>query len=188
MPIVLIKASDSTVSSKRQWKRGYVVDVVADGYIFGNREVYPYFYHIHVSGITLQAARDLVEEWNHKVTIDSISHDPTTMLRRIKVTSRRTSQSGKHNFKSNDVTTWVTEWGGTVVDSGPKDFTFDIVQDPAYTHEFDDMIHTFMSNQVQQRARFYVPTVAMNYIESQGGVIYVTYEELAPYLEDGLST
>ena len=188
MPIVLIKASDSNGSGKRQWKKGYVVDVVADDHIFGDREVYPYFYHIHVSGITLQEARDLVEEWNHKVTIDSLSHDPTTMLRRIEITSKRTSQSGKHNFKSVDVNTWVTAWGGTVIDSGPKSFIFEIVQNPTYTREFDDMIHTFMSDQVYQRARFYVPNVAMNYIENQGGVIFVTYDEIAPYIEDGLST
>lgn len=164
------------------------MDVVSDDHVFGGREVPPYFYHVHISGVSLEDLKALVEEWNHKVTINTLSHDPTTWDRRIEVISRRVSQSGKHNFKTNDVNTWVVGWGGVVVDSGPKSFTFDVVQDPAYSREFDQMIHDFMTNQVYQRARFYVPNVVMNNIESQGGVVYVEYADIAPYIEDGLAT
>ena len=176
MAEILIKAVDSSVpDSVDKWYAARPVVAMPDGHGWGSKEGLPEFYLIKVPGVSVDDVKAYLEEWNHVPTIDVVGSDLVVDGFRIRINSNRVSASGKHKLTLAQVESYITGWGGVVVNVANESVTFDVtIYDALASPSFwglDDMTgFTFVETSYTQGAGSHtIQVLASPYTNKQMG-------------------
>lgn len=123
----LVLTQDSPVpDSAGKWYAARIVTVQEDGHQWGGKEGPPKFGIIKVPGVTKADAEHYLETWRHDTTVNIISSDQVSDTYRIRITSERVSVSGNGALVRDQIETFFTEWGASIVGFTNNSVTFDI--------------------------------------------------------------
>jgi len=135
---LLVKAQDSTAAeSAGKWRAGRIVAVMPDGHEWGDKEGLPDFYLIKVPGVTVDAAKAYLAEWNHDPAFELTASQVSTDSYRYKMTSSAVAAGGKGTITLSQVRNFFENWGASIFASTSDSVTFEFtVFDLATSNKF----------------------------------------------------
>lgn len=189
MAEILIRAKDNTHPDPEKdlagcYKRGYPVVVMEDGHSWGSMEGPPEFYILKIPGVSRDAVQHYINSWDFDVDYEIVASSDQGY--RVRVFGQNVSASGKAALTKDQVETWLTNHGAIVRSFGPNEVTFDLpTTDPDELKQFREDLRDAVYRTYCRR-RFYFPTAAMNLLESNGGVMEATAQQVVNYIKDKL--
>lgn len=196
MAILLARAKDPYKVDEGEpglWRKGEIVAVVEDGFLFGAQEVPEAgnFWHITVTDKTKAEADEYLQAWRHEPTTEQIA--ATGDDRTIRVTSSMVSASGGNAFTQerfqqmlDEINTDYPTASATYSAHTNTTYTFTITAPVAARDEIIERVNEAVRDMQYRRRRWYVNQAGRDFLSANGGVVSGTAAQVAQYLRDGL--
>jgi len=135
MAELLIKAVEPIPFREGAYRKGDIVEVRADGGVFGQKEGLPLFIRVKVPGLLIRDLKQYVDKWDVDIKFDVVASDPSIDGFRLRLFNANTNASGQGNTERAKVEAFIEKWNGTVVSVAPNEVRFDITVMDAFQSE-----------------------------------------------------
>lgn len=117
---LLVKAQDGL---NGVWLRGRIVTIMPDGHVWGLKEAPPDFYIVKVTGVSVDAALQYLEEWHHRPRFTQLTANTNTDVFSYRMDVDVSTVKG--HLTLTQVENYFTRWGCVITDHDRTSVTFD---------------------------------------------------------------